>query len=82
MKRWIQQNIIWRGTIRRIKHYGSGACIDHFPPSYSGEETVQIMKEKNIIWEGELTSIPCEGWHEVVDYFLERFNLSYWLCIN
>ena len=56
--------------------------MDHFPPSYSGEETVQIMKEKNIIWEGELTSIPCEGWHEVVDYFLERFNLCYWLCIN
>jgi hypothetical protein len=46
MKRWIQQNIIWRGTIRRIKHYGSGGCMDHFPPSYSGEETVQIMKEK------------------------------------
>jgi hypothetical protein len=46
MKRWIQQNIIWRGTIRRIKHSGCGGCMDHFPPSYSGEETVQIMKEK------------------------------------
>jgi hypothetical protein len=42
----IQQNIIWRGTIRRIKHYGCEGCMDHFPPSCSGEETVQIMKEK------------------------------------
>ena len=46
MKRWIQQNIIWRGTIRRIKHYGCEVYMDHFPPSYSGEEAVQIMKEK------------------------------------
>ena len=82
MKRWIQQNIIWRGTIRRIKHYGYEVCMDHFPPSYSGEETCSNYERKSIIWEGELTSIPCKGWHEVVDYFLERFNLWYWLCIN
>jgi hypothetical protein len=55
MKHWIQQNIIWRGTIRRIKHSGCGGCIDHPAPS----DVALILLEKIFFPQGcYVTIIP------------------------